>query len=598
VSTPEQHHPPVYACAAGAVAHAHAGDALEPAVLLHTFVPAALRLELEDAGVPRVDISTDGPGAPTLTLRVLVGAQAVSWQLPIAPFVAALPGQLGDDGRMVLLAVVDGEPQPGFWAQPIDCEELAAELALPVADLAEALEGRLISWLSADLEELLHLDAHDRVSAVSPAQTLADAVIAHYRGDLSATQEATRVVRALELGEPGDMVELGARLSAALAQAVASASPTAVAAARDALGPFEAEALRLLDVLPRLLAGTALHERTEATMTTLLDAQDRDEAVRAAVSVTATLVRADAGPALEADAVLLRLGMVDDAGLARLARLWVSLAVLSAAPPTEDALGIASLLPALREQGPAARQWLRGTALVLSGLAMEAAGRASDRVADPLAAVERLVADEDGSRTEEGLGACLALARFVRQRAGFGPGAWLIGRAEIAAQALGDALVGGLDLDSVADLLVELVDDDVEAPDLIDAFLCAASMLLVDLDPQSDPVLRQAQVTELLEQLPGGARGTRWMLDTLLREAPEHDPLSVDLRPMLPPASREDPDRAAQRAGRHGVVRAGLRSLQLLAAALGQEAHRTPEEVVGLLLATGLDNHDLLRHSD
>ena len=36
VSTPEQHRPPVYACAAGAVLHAHSASTLEPAVLLYT----------------------------------------------------------------------------------------------------------------------------------------------------------------------------------------------------------------------------------------------------------------------------------------------------------------------------------------------------------------------------------------------------------------------------------------------------------------------------------------------------------------------------------------------------------------------------------
>lgn len=598
MSTPEQHRPPVYACAAGAVSHGHAGDTLEPAVLLHTLVPPSLRNELEEGGQPRVDISTDGPGAPTLTLRVLVGTQAVSWQLPIAPFVAALPGQLGDDGRMVLLALVDGEPEPGFWAQPVDCEALDAELALPVADLAEALEGRLISWLRSDLEELLHLDAHDRVQAVSPAQTLADAVLAHYRGDLSATQEATRVVRALELAEPQDMVELGARLSAALAQAFSHTDATTRETTRAALGPFEAEALRLLDVLPDLLASTVLHERTDATMQTLLDAQDRDEAVRAAVSLIAALARATGGPDLEPDALLRHLGMVDDAGLARLARLWVSVAVIAQAPPADDAANVLALLPAFEEQGVAAAQWLRGTAVLLSGLAVEVAGAHADRVAEPLDAIERLIADETGSELGTGLRAVLALARLVRRTAGWGPSTWLIGRVEIAAQAIGEALVGGLDLDAVTDLLVDLVEEDVEGPDLIDAFLCATAMLLCDVDPEADQVLRQAQVLALLEQLPAGAKGSRWMLDTLLREAPDHDPLSVDLRPLLPPPGKEDPDRAAQRAGRSGVVRAGLRSLQVLAESLGQEAHRAPEEVLGLLLASGLDNHDLLRRRD
>jgi len=39
VSTPELHRPPVYACHAGAVLHAHSADTLEPAVVLWTYLP-------------------------------------------------------------------------------------------------------------------------------------------------------------------------------------------------------------------------------------------------------------------------------------------------------------------------------------------------------------------------------------------------------------------------------------------------------------------------------------------------------------------------------------------------------------------------------
>ncbi len=123
VSTPELHRPPVYACHAGAVLHGHSADTLEPAVVLWTFLPAGGgdRLDALDA---KVDVHGDGPGTQTLTVRVLSEGQSLSWQLPIAPFVAALPGQPGDDGRMVLLAVMDAEPETGFWAQSVDCERL------------------------------------------------------------------------------------------------------------------------------------------------------------------------------------------------------------------------------------------------------------------------------------------------------------------------------------------------------------------------------------------------------------------------------------------------------------------------------------------
>ena len=134
MTAPESHSPPVYAVAAGAVVHAHAGSTLEPALLLHTFLPPGVEDVLRDE-TPRVDVSSDGPGATTVTVRVLAGSTSLSWSVPIGPVVAALPGQPGDDGRMVLLALVDREPTPSFWADPVDCEQLAAELQLPVADV-------------------------------------------------------------------------------------------------------------------------------------------------------------------------------------------------------------------------------------------------------------------------------------------------------------------------------------------------------------------------------------------------------------------------------------------------------------------------------
>lgn len=581
--------------------HAHADGTLEPAVLLHTEVPAAVGSELVEAVLPRVDVSTDGPGADTLTLRVLVGEHSVSWQLPIAPFVAALPGQLGDDGRMVLLGVVEGAPESGFWARPVDCADLVAELALPVADLAEALQGRLISWLSADLEELLHVDAHDRATAVSPAQTVADAVQAHYRGELSASQEATRVIRALQLLEPGEAVEVGIRLAAALSQGVIGASEHHRELVRSGLGPFETESLRLLAELPDLLAATPETDRTDVTMHALLAVPDRDEGIRAAVSLTAALARATAGPDLEPSALLAHLAMVDDAGLARLARLWVSLGVFAQSPPAEDPDNALALVQMIAREGAPADEWLRATSDVLTALARDVAGRKRDRLAAALEAVERLHTEPSGPQAAAGVQACLTLARYLRQRAGLGPGSWVIGRMATAAQAAGEAYAradGKIDPDIVVDLLLELLDGDVQGADLVDGFLCAAAMLLADVDPGADPVLRQAQVAEMLERLPGGAKGSRWMLDLLLRESPGHDPLSADLRPVMPPMPADDPDRVAQRAGRLGVTRAGLSSLLVMAQSLGQEARRTPDDVLGRLLAAGLENHELLRLRD
>ena len=252
MTAPEQHSPPVYAFAAGAVLHAHAGDTLEPAVLLHTFLPPGLGESLSAPGV-RVDVHGDGASSGTVTVRVLAGGASLSWQLPVAPFVAALPGQPGDEGRMVLLAVVDAEPEPSFWARPADCDALAAELQIPVADLVEALQGRLTPWLADDLAGLLHDDEHDRAVDRSPAQTLATAVLAHYRGDLDASSATTRLVRAIELAPDDYSVELGALLCAALVQALDAATPAHRAAVQEATGPFESEALRLLTELPPAL---------------------------------------------------------------------------------------------------------------------------------------------------------------------------------------------------------------------------------------------------------------------------------------------------------------------------------------------------------
>jgi hypothetical protein len=81
---------------------------------------------------------------------------------------------------------------------------------------------------------------------------------------------------------------------------------------------------------------------------------------------------------------------------------------------------------------------------------------------------------------------------------------------------------------------------------------------------------------------------------SLLREAPEHDPGALDLRPLLP-ADGVDPDRAASRAGRTGVLRAGLACLDALAASFGAEAVLPREELLGLVLPTALVEHDLLR---
>jgi len=598
VTAPEQHSPPVYACAAGAVLHGHAADTLEPAVVLHTFLPPGAGEQLEAPG-SRVDVHADGVGSGTLTVRVLTEGRSLSWSLPIAPFVAALPGQPGDDGRMVLLAVVDGEPAPGHWATAVDCEQLAAELQLPVADLAEALRGRLTPWLADDLEGLLHDDAHDRAVDRSPAQTLADAVLAHYRGDLDAEQTSGRLVRAVELAPDEYAVELGELLCAALVSAVGGSEPTHREAVLARTGPFETEALRLLTDLPPLLDRTEPVRHAEVALTLLLAGADREETVRAAVEVVARLSREAFGKDLSDAELLRRLGMVDDAGLARLARLWVQLAAAAGESPASDAGVAARLAPRVTAEGAPGSGWLRATAVVLAGTAVETAGRSADRVAEPLSVVRRLLDDGgelDESAAADGLRACLALARFVRSRAGIGPGRWLRGPAPAAAAAVTAELLEGLDREVAVDLLVELLEDDVEGPDLLDGFVCATAQVLAEVDPRPDETLRPAQVAGLLGSVPSGPRGARWLLVSVLREAPLHDHAAADLTPHLP-AEQVDPDRASSRAGTPGVMRAGLLALEALVAAFGDEAHLTRTEVLGVVLPTALLEHDLLRRA-
>jgi hypothetical protein len=593
VTAPEQHSPPVYGCAAGAVLHRHAGDTLEPAVLLHTFLPPGLEDQLREAPA-RVDVHGDGPGSDTVTVRVLTDGRSLSWQLPITPFVAALPGQPGDDGRMVLLGLVDAEPEPGFWAHPADCEHLAAELQLPVADLVDALRGRLTPWLVEDLDLLLHDDAHDRAVDRSPAQTLASAVLAHYRGDLVAEQATVRLLRALELAPEDFTVELGGRLCAALVAAVVSAEPAAVATLLEQTGPFESEVIRLLTALPAQLRAVPPAERTEAAMTFLLDGTERDETVGAAVSVIARLARGSFGPDLADEDVLRRLGMVDDAGLSRLARIWVALAAGAAGPPNGDDLVAADVAGRVRAEGTPGLDWLRGTAATLAATGLEVAGRNPARIAAPVAAVTALLDDETPDPAA-GARAAITLARYVRSQGRLGPALWLAVPTGVATQAVAQAYLDGLDPDTVVDLLSELLEDDVEGVDLLDGFVCATSQLLAHLDQQEDPELRRAQVAELMAAVPGGPRGSRWLLTACLREAPGHDAAAADLGPYLGDAPAVDADRAAEKAGRTGMLTAGLAMLEALAVVLGEPAQLTREDLFGLVFPSALAEHDLIR---
>jgi hypothetical protein len=598
VTAPDSHTPPVYACAAGAVVHAHSANTLEPALLLYTFLPPGVE-EVLRTEAPRVDVSGDGPGAATVTVRVLAGSTSLSWSVPIGPVVAALPGQPGDDGRMVLLALVDSEPSPSFWSDPVDCERLAAELQLPVADVVEALHGRLTPWLADDLELLLHDDAHDRAVDRSPAQTLATAFLAHYRGDLAAETATTALVRALSLAPDAYTVELGGRLCAALVAVLEVTDEAARGQVLDGTGPFETEALRQLTELPPLLAAAPPEGRTEAALEFLLAATDRDETVRAAVSVLGRLARAGLGADLADEDVLRRLGMVDDRALARLAGLWVNLAAAASQAGRDDAAVAQDVAVRARAEGRPGVVWLTTTAAALVGAGLHVVGKSLQRIAEPVAAVRRLLDTAEPSLDvlAEGAQAAIVLARFVRSRGAVGPGSWLQTPAPVAANAVMEAWTAGLDRDVVVDLLDALLADDVDPVDLLDGLVCATAQLLVEADLDDDAASLQTLTAEAVSAVPAGPRGGRWLLVACLREAHDHDAAAPDLARYLPAESVEV-ERAATRAGRAGLLTAGLSCLEALASTFG-EAGRLPREVaLAMPLPVALVDHDLLRRPE
>jgi hypothetical protein len=600
VSTPELHRPPLYACTAGAVLHAHSNDTLEPAVILYTFLPtgAGDRLDALDA---RVDVHADGPGSGTLTLRVLSEGQSLSWQLPISPFVAALPGQPGDEGRMVLLGVMDAEPEDGFWARPVDCERLAAELQIPVTDLVEALHGRLTPWLADDVELLLHDDAHEHAADRSPAQTLSNAVLAHYRGDLEAEQASTRLLRAFDLAPKDYMAELGARLCIALVTAVVAAGPEGVTKVLELTGPFEPEVTRLLTELPpRLSPDDPEADDTEVATDIVLDAPDHGEAIKAAITCIARLARVAFGEAVPTDELLKRLSMVDDVGELRLAEMWLDLAVAANGPTDTDGIVSAELGQRVNAEGAPAGAWLRATSATLASLALEASGRSSARVATPVHVLDGFLsrrpragapipADDAAGAFEQ----CLALARFVRVRAGLGPGTWRQVPVSAAALAVARATAQGLDRSLAVDLLEQLLADDVDAVDLVEAVVCATAQLLVEVDPLEPEDALRERVEAALTAVQDGNKGSRWLLLAALREAPRHDQAATDLSPVLP-RDHVDVDRVAERIGRTGVLRAALQSLEAVSGLVPEIPGLPREEMLAMAWHGALVEHDML----
>ncbi len=600
MSTPQQHRPPLYACTAGAVLHAHSADTLEPAVILYTFLPSGAGEKL-DAFDARVDVHSDGPGSTTVTLRVLSEGQSLAWQLPIAPFVAALPGQPGDEGRMVLLAVMDAEPEEGFWAKPVDCERLAAELQIPVTDLAEALHGRLTPWLADDVALLLHDDAHEHAADRSPAQTLSNAVLAHYRGDLEAEQASTRLLRAFDLAPKDYMAELGARLCVALVTAIVVAGPEGVEKVLAETSPFEPEVIRLLtQIPPRLRPDDPTADDTEIATDIVLDAPEHGEAVKAAVTCIARLARVALGDGVPTDELLKRLSMVDDSGELRLAELWLDLAIAANGPADTDAIVAAELGQRCEAEGAPAGAWLRATSAVLATLALEASGRATARVATPVQVLDALLTRKQRPGTPmpvadaaNAFEQCLALARFVRVRAGLGPGTWRQVPVSAAALAVSRANALGLDRSVVVDLIEQLLAEDVNAVDLVEAVVCATAQLLLEVDPlEPEDVLRD-RAQAALAAVGDGNKGARWLLLAALREAPQHDQAATDLTHVLP-NEPVDVDRIAERVGRSAVLRAGLQALDAVAGMVPEIPGLPREEMLAMAWHGALIEHEML----
>jgi hypothetical protein len=292
--------------------------------------------------------------------------------------------------------------------------------------------------------------------------------------------------------------------------------------------------------------------------------------------------------------------MVSDAGQARIASLWVDLAVAAAGQSDTDQLLASDLASRIEAEGPPAGAWLRSTAATLGAYALEVGGRGTSRVAEPVRELDDFLKVRlrpgDSISAETAVTAvrhCLSLARFVRSRAGIGPGAWRQVPVESAAQAVGTSLAHGLSSELAVDLLDELLEDDVQGPDVLEAFVCATAQLLVELDPLEPTELLGARVGELLDQVPKGAR---WLLTACLSEAPEHDQASTDLRPYLPTVmTPADATRQAVKAGRRGVLTGGLACLEVLASVVGESLGIPREELLAMVLPGALVEHELLR---
>ena len=188
---------------------------------------------------------------------------------------------------------------------------------------------------------------------------------------------------------------------------------------------------------------------------------------------------------------------------------------------------------------------------------------------------------------------CLELARFVRVRAGLGPGTWRQVPVSAAALAVARATAQGLDRSLAVDLLEQLLADDVDAVDLVEAVVCATAQLLLEVDPLEPEDSLRERVDRALTAVPDGNKGARWLLIAALREAPHHDQAATDLSPVLP-REQIDVDRVAERVGRTGVLRAALQSLEAVAGLVPEIPGLPRAEMLAMAWHGALVEHDML----
>jgi hypothetical protein len=162
-----------------------------------------------------------------------------------------------------------------------------------------------------------------------------------------------------------------------------------------------------------------------------------------------------------------------------------------------------------------------------------------------------------------------------------------------AALAVSRAASNGLDPSLSVDLLEQLLADDVDAVDLVEAVVCATAQLLVEIDPMEPEDALRDRVDAALSGMPDGNKGSRWLLLAALREAPQHDQAATDLSAVLP-REQVDVDRVAEKMGRTGVLRAALQSLEAVSGLMPDIPGLPREEMLAMAWHGALVEHDML----